>query len=72
MRFYNVKISKEFIEGANSEFDAESEALDDMKYNLDSNIHTLKSIRENVKIETRPLTEEEFKEVEKVMKIGRK
>jgi len=68
MSYFKVKISMEFIEQGEREFDAEDEALNDMRYNLDNTIHTPKSIRENVKIESRPLTEEEFNELEKVMK----
>lgn len=66
--FYKVTISMEFIEEANREFDAEDEALNDLRYQLDNNIHTPSSIRKNIKMETRPLTETEFKELEKVMR----
>jgi len=67
MTFYKVKVSKEFIEEASSEFAAESGALVDMSYNLDREIHTPLSIRGYVNIKTMPLTEEEFKELGVVM-----
>lgn len=68
MTFYKVVVSKEFIEEASSDFEAENEALNDMSYHLDRNLHTPLSIRKSLDIKARPLTESEYKELEKVMK----
>jgi hypothetical protein len=64
MTMYKVSISKEFIEEADNETSAELEAIFDFRYLVDENIHTPSSILENLSIDSRPLTESEYKELE--------
>jgi len=68
MPIYKVSILKEFIEESDNEANAELEAISDLQYIIDKNLHTPLTIMENLNVDSRPLTESEYKELGQKMK----
>jgi hypothetical protein len=66
-QFFKVTITKEFIEEADSDMAAKLEAVADLQYHVDKNIHTPLSIMESLDIQSRPLTESEYQELDEAM-----